>query len=58
MGIKSTLVAERHGKSLPSNGVQILLVHSNHWILLSTMQCSDGSMKVYDSAFHSDLKEL
>ena len=52
-GLKSALVAERHGKVLPPNGLQILLVHGNHWILLSTMQCSKSKVKVYDSAFHS-----
>ena len=30
----------------------------NYWILLSTMQCSDDSVKVYDSAFHSHPKEV
>jgi len=57
-GLKSTLVAERHGKVLPPNGLQILLVRGNHWILLSTMQCSEDSVKVYDSAFHSHPKAV
>ena len=36
---------------LPQNGLQVLLVRKNHWILLSTMDCPQGSIKVYDSAF-------
>ena len=51
LGLKSTLIAERYGGVLPQNGLQILLVHKNHWILLSTMDCPQGSIKVYGSAF-------
>ena len=36
---------------LTQNGLQVLLVRKNHWILLSTMDCPQGSIKVYDSAF-------
>jgi len=51
LGLKSTLIAERHGKVLPQHGLQVLLVRDNHWILLSTMGCPQGSVKVYDSTF-------
>ena len=37
LGLKSTLIAERHGGVLPQNGLQVLLVRDNHWILLSTI---------------------
>ena len=30
LGLKSTLIAERHGGVLPQNGLQILLVRDNH----------------------------
>ena len=53
LGLKSTLIAERHGGVLPQNGLQVLLVRDNHWILLSTMDCPQGSVRIYDSAFHS-----
>ena len=51
LGLKSTLIAERYGGVLPQNGLQVLLVCKYHWILLSTMDCPQGSIKVYDSAF-------
>ena len=51
LGLKSTLIAEKHGGVLLHNGLQVLLVRKNHWILLSTMGCPQGSVKVYDSAF-------
>ena len=51
LGLESTLIAERYGGVLPQNGLQVLLVRKNHWILLSTMNCPQGSIKVYDSAF-------
>ena len=38
---------------LPQSGLQVLLVCDNHWILLSTMDCYEGSVRIYDSAFHS-----
>ena len=53
LGLQSTLIAERHGGVLPQNGLQFLLVRDNHWILLSTMDCPQGSVRIYDSAFHS-----
>ena len=53
LGLKSTLIAEKHGGVLPQNGLQVLLVRGNHWILLSTMDCSQGNVRIYDSAFHS-----
>ena len=30
LGLKSTLIAERHGGVLPQNSLQVLLVRDNH----------------------------
>lgn len=38
---------------LPQNGLQVLLVRGNHWILLSTIDCHLGNVRIYNSAFHS-----
>ena len=53
LGLKSTLIAERHGGVLPQHGLQVLLVRDNRWILLSATDCLQGSVRIYDSAFHS-----
>ena len=51
LGLKSTLIAKRHGGVLPQNGLQALLVCYNHWILLFTMKFPQGSVTIYYSAF-------
>ena len=53
LGLESTLIAERSNGVLPQNSLQVLLVRKNHWILLSAMDCPQGGIKVYDSAFHN-----
>jgi len=59
-GFQSTIVFDSkdcvHVKTPGTSFVQILNVHSNHWITVSNIQCKDNTIKIYDSLNSSRLE--
>ena len=56
-GLQSTQLAVRFQMEIQKGGfVQVLNINKSHWIAVSSMNCQQSTIKVYDS-FHGYLPE-
>lgn len=52
-GLTSSLLLHKISAPITSPALQILHCRGNHWIVVSSIGCSIGSVKVYDSLYQS-----
>jgi len=53
-GLQSTPYQQsEHPLSHPDNAVQIIHVQPQHWAVISTKGCPDGTVELYDSVYNT-----
>ena len=52
-GLGSSLLLPSVKSPLPTPSLQIMHCRGNHWLVVSTIGCSAGAVKVYDSLYSS-----
>ena len=51
-GLQNTLLQGRLRFSVSSKIVQILYIRSNHWVVISNVQCNGNNLNVYDTVYN------
>ena len=52
-GLQTTLYQYKQPLASSKNAIQIIHVQGNHWITISTINCEEGEVGVYDSLYNS-----